>query len=1179
MGVGDPLMVTPQWQEQQQQQQGQQQQAVSSILPPPPQVARGIDIAPGVEGAMAYGQAPKNGTFQSGEDEDMPGVLEKERLLLLKQAFAKCDVRGDGALTAEEWGEALAECGMPVGPQGLASFFSRFGRDRLSFQELMAAFHSPKPPGRPPQVMPATAEDGKFVDVQFPPNLDSILTSSNPQADHVEDLKRSYGGQEITWLRATELSPGGQLFNNVHPNDITQGSSLGNCWLLAALAGFAEFEGAVFSFFEERTASADGRYTMRLFNGREWEPVVIDDYIPISESDWRPLMAKPQGNEMWVLLAEKALAKWMGSYVKSCGAYCLVPYLLLTDAGVCKAYGQGRHGQPPFDRDDYRRHEVTLPDPHDRSSVRLEGQGHATSEVLWSELREADKSNYIVCAWTQKDPDGGADITSAGIVRKHSYPVISTREVAADGQRWRLVQLRNPWAAAPGAEWSGPLADRWPQWASFPELSQKLGIGNAALDGVFWMTWDDFREHFSDVGIVPKTMEVPRLGKVEVEAPMAGATARHGKRFVRRVLGEQEAADATFRGSTPQCAPMSRQSMPPQTISTSQTMSPPPTMAQSMPPQVWTTPQACVPTQSAQQVYAPPPMTASMPPTLSPTAGQRIEQQFRPAPAPSVPAVACQPPPTMGLPQTMQQSLRPPSFGDPPGALGLQQPSGGLTTLLQEVEQNTPAAAFSPSQLLRLKMTFAAYDGGTNCLSADEIAQVMAESDMPVDVGDLVRFFSAYEMDSEGRVSFQEFMSLFHSPKPLAAPLPIKLGTGTDGKFMDIQFPPSDTSIWSSQDPVRDRVQELQKTVGPVKWVRASHLAKTGKLFGSVHPNDIAQGALGDCALVAALCGIAEFEGALFHLLEQKGVSLEGSYTVRIYNAQNSPAKRWESVTVDDYVPVSAIDGEPLMAKPAGNDMWVLLVEKALAKFFGSYVRCAGAYCLAPYLLLTDAGPCTVFGQSRNGNPPFDGNNYFVSQVCLADSRDLRSVQFSPLGQASGDQAWEELRNADNQNFIVAAWTAKEAPGGPNANNLGIGDGLVKNVVYSVLATRNVVVDGCAWRVVLLRNPWARMQHAEWTGALGPAWDGWHSQPELARELGVSSPGFSGMFWMAWDDFRDRFSSVGIVPKAMEVPKLGQIEALAPTQLQGARHAKRFAPGSGGEDLRHHQNDDSCTVS
>merc|ERR1712170_85276 len=100
----------------------------------------------------------------------------------------------------------------------------------------------------------------------------------------------------------------------------------------------------------------------------------------------------------------------------------------------------------------------------------------------------------------------------------------------ADGRVWKVLQLRNPWGANPAAEWKGPLSDNWNMWGNFPELYQALEMGQGTLDGMFWMGWDDFRNRYSDIGIVPKQMEVPRMGVVE-GAEARPDHAKHTKKF------------------------------------------------------------------------------------------------------------------------------------------------------------------------------------------------------------------------------------------------------------------------------------------------------------------------------------------------------------------------------------------------------------------------------------------------------------------------------------------------------------------------------------------------------------------------------------------------------------------------------------------------------------------------
>jgi hypothetical protein len=48
-------------------------------------------------------------------------------------------------------------------------------------------------------------------------------------------------------------------------------------------------------------------------------------------------------------------------------------------------------------------------------------------------------------------------------------------------------------------------------------------------------------------------------------------------------------------------------------------------------------------------------------------------------------------------------------------------------------------------------------------------------------------------------------------------------------------------------------------------------------------------------------------------------------------------------VTVDDYFPCTA-DGGPIFSRSHGNELWVLLLEKAYAKIHGNYYTLRGGF-------------------------------------------------------------------------------------------------------------------------------------------------------------------------------------------------------------------------------------------
>lgn len=70
-----------------------------------------------------------------------------------------------------------------------------------------------------------------------------------------------------------------------------------------------------------------------------------------------------------------------------------------------------------------------------------------------------------------------------------------------------------------------------------------------------------------------------------------------------------------------------------------------------------------------------------------------------------------------------------------------------------------------------------------------------------------------------------------------------------------------------------------------------------------------------------------------------------GKYTVRLFDKfPEKPGGKWVKVTVDDWIPCKSGTNKPLFAQPHGDEAWVLLLEKAVAKFMGSYAALDGGH-------------------------------------------------------------------------------------------------------------------------------------------------------------------------------------------------------------------------------------------
>jgi hypothetical protein len=189
-------------------------------------------------------------------------------------------------------------------------------------------------------MMPGTREHGKredWVKVQFDRKHSAKqIISQEPKAGGEEKMQTTKlsalhklgnllkGAVEVREgeLIAERSFP--TLFRGgIDPLDICQGA-LGDCWLLAALATFAEVDNgrALQKLFLTKEKDPRGKYTIRLFDGMQgkWRDITIDDKVPCKKrndpenEDARPMFVAPPSPEMWIMLIEKAFAKMCGSY-------------------------------------------------------------------------------------------------------------------------------------------------------------------------------------------------------------------------------------------------------------------------------------------------------------------------------------------------------------------------------------------------------------------------------------------------------------------------------------------------------------------------------------------------------------------------------------------------------------------------------------------------------------------------------------------------------------------------------------------------------------------------------------------------------------------------------------------------------------------------------------------------
>jgi hypothetical protein len=301
---------------------------------------------------------------------------------------------------------------------------------------------------------------GKFVDSIFPPNERSILGQDSKgnwiDSEVGPQKSKQLNLNDIEWKRASEIFSKYLIFDDkIEFDDIKQGN-LGNCYFLCAIAAMTEFPILIHQIFRTKEVNDNGYYEIVLFIDGEWQVVVLDDYFPVKKGTKELAFSKPNGFELWVILLEKAWAKINGGYANIISGWPDEPLLALT------GFASHKYDHAQTEEDD-----------------------------LWKVLLEAEHRENIMCSSTKNE----VSIANYNLVVNHAYSLISAKETYQNGERIRLVKLRNPWGYK---EWNGDWGDDSPLWTEATKSYYGMKVGD---DGTFFMSIKDFRELFSSTHI------------------------------------------------------------------------------------------------------------------------------------------------------------------------------------------------------------------------------------------------------------------------------------------------------------------------------------------------------------------------------------------------------------------------------------------------------------------------------------------------------------------------------------------------------------------------------------------------------------------------------------------------------------------------------------------------------
>ncbi|XP_063437594.1 calpain-5-like [Mytilus trossulus] len=300
-----------------------------------------------------------------------------------------------------------------------------------------------------------------FNDPEFPANNKSIFHSK------VDD--------DIEWKRPGEICRSPHLIEDFSPYDLHEGE-LGNMWFVTAIGTLIshmermeqvipnikkqEWKGVM-----EKQEYA-GVFQFRFWRFGEIVTIIVDDKLPTKDD--KSLYCHSRTREVfWCGLLEKAYAKLYGDYESLTNGEAIDTLVDLT-GGVAER--------------------INL----------INNKDEKGRNTLFGKLKEDCENEALIICYIQVKPgDKRGKELPQGFILGHGYSVTAVKELLQGNTKLLMIRLANPWGKM---EWNGPWSETSSEWQKMGPL-QEAELPISKDKGEFWMTFDDFLNHLTNVDI------------------------------------------------------------------------------------------------------------------------------------------------------------------------------------------------------------------------------------------------------------------------------------------------------------------------------------------------------------------------------------------------------------------------------------------------------------------------------------------------------------------------------------------------------------------------------------------------------------------------------------------------------------------------------------------------------